>query len=118
VRHGSALGALALVIGAVLLSAQPAGASTVYRLPRSDYTVRAACAAPAPGRAGCLALQLVPLTAEARAHTHPIGVARITDATPSAPPSPAASVCPTSASPEIVGGTVLEGGCGRTTDVD
>jgi hypothetical protein len=91
VRHGSALGALALVLAAALLWAQPAGASTVYRLPRSDYTVRAACAAPAPGRAGCLALQLVPLTAEARAHTHPIGVARTTDVTTSGPPSPAAS---------------------------
>jgi hypothetical protein len=91
VCHGSASGALALILAAALLWAQPAGASTVYRLPRSDYTVRAACAAPAPGRAGCLALQLVPSTAEARGHTHPIGVASATLATPATPPSPAAS---------------------------
>ena len=34
------------------------------------------CAAPAPEHAGCLALQLVPKTAEARAHTHPLGIAQ------------------------------------------
>ena len=68
---------------------QAAAAGTVSPLPRSDYTVRAVCAAPAPRRAGCLALQLVPRTAEARAHTYPIGVTRATRATPSAAPSPA-----------------------------
>ncbi len=81
---------IAVALGLALLWAQPAAARTVSRLPRSDYTVRAACAAPAPGRAGCLALELVPETAEARAHTHPIGVASATLATPTAPPSPAA----------------------------
>jgi hypothetical protein len=43
-------------------------------LPRSDYAVRPACAAPPPGHVGCLAERLVPLTAEARSHSHPLGV--------------------------------------------
>ncbi len=88
-RHGWALAPIAVALGLALLWAQPAAARTVSRLPRSDYTVRAACAAPARGRAGCLAVQLVPQTAEARAHTHPIGVASAALATPSTPPSPA-----------------------------
>src|SRR5271170_428943 len=88
--HGSASAAIVLALVGAALCAQPAGASTVSRLPRSDYTVRAACAAPAPGQAGCLALQLVALTAEARAHTHPIGVARARDVAPGGTPSPAA----------------------------
>ena len=49
---------------------------TVSPLPPSDYAVRPACAAPAPGSAGCLALELVPETPGARAHTHPLGMAR------------------------------------------
>ncbi|MGP0100858.1 MAG: hypothetical protein ACLPUT_04450 [Solirubrobacteraceae bacterium] len=81
---------IAIALGLALLWGQPAAARTVSRLPRSDYTVRAACAAPATGRAACLALQLVPQTAEASAHTHPIGVASATLATPETPPSPAA----------------------------
>jgi hypothetical protein len=89
-RHGSASAAIALALVGGALWAQPAGASTASRLPRSDYSVRAACAAPAPGRAGCLALQLVPLTAEARAHTHPIGVSRPSSVAPNGSPSPAA----------------------------
>jgi hypothetical protein len=51
-----------------------AAASTVAPLPASDYTVRPVCAAPAPGYASCLALELVPRTAAARAHTHPLGM--------------------------------------------
>jgi hypothetical protein len=81
------LAPIAVTLGLALLCAQPATARTVSRLPRSDYTVRAACATPVPGHAGCLALQLVPQTAEARAHTHPLGVA---SAALSTPPSPAA----------------------------
>ena len=53
-----------------------AEAVTVSPLPASDYTVRPACSAPTPGRAGCLALELVPQTAAARAHTHPLGMTR------------------------------------------
>jgi hypothetical protein len=88
--HGWALAPIALALCVALLLAQAAAARNVSGLPNSDYTVRAACAAPAPGHAGCLALQLVPRTAEARAHTHPIGIASAALATPSRPPSPAA----------------------------
>ncbi len=45
-------------------------------LPASDYSVRPVCPPPTPGRASCLALELVPDAAEARAHTHPIGITR------------------------------------------
>ncbi len=47
-------------------------------LPPSDYTVRPACAPPAPGQASCLSLELRPATAAARAHTHPLGITRST----------------------------------------
>jgi hypothetical protein len=55
-------------------------------LPASDYSVRSVCAPSAPRHAGCLSLQLVPITAAARAHTHPLGRARTA---PSPAPSPA-----------------------------
>ena len=51
-------------------------ANTISPLPASDYTARSVCAAPAAGRVGCVALQLLPRTAAARAKTHPLGVAR------------------------------------------
>lgn len=89
----SILGPLAVVFGLALLwaCAQAAFASSrVSPLPRSAYGIRAVCAKPARKRAGCLALQLVPKTAEAQAHTHPLGVRRAALATPSTPPSPAA----------------------------
>ena len=60
----------------LLLVPTIAAASAVSPLPESDYTVRHVCAAPAPGYAGCLALELVPKTAAARAHTHPLGITR------------------------------------------
>jgi hypothetical protein len=60
------------------LAANPGTASP---LPESDYTVRDACAPPSPGYASCMALRLVPLTAEARAHRHPIGSRRRTTVT-------------------------------------
>jgi hypothetical protein len=45
-------------------------------LPASDYAVRAVCGtASIAGRASCFALELVPLTAAARAHTHRLGLA-------------------------------------------
>ncbi|MGA8365587.1 MAG: S8 family serine peptidase [Solirubrobacteraceae bacterium] len=53
-----------------------AHATTVAPLPESDYAVRHVCPEPAPGRAGCLALELVPRTTAARAHTHPLGMTR------------------------------------------
>jgi hypothetical protein len=84
------IGPLAIALMAVLLWTPLATASTESRLPRSDYTVRSVCAAAARGRASCLSLQLVPRTAEARAHTHPLGTARATLRSPSAALSAAA----------------------------
>ena len=49
---------------------------SVAPLPASAYAVRSACPAPTPGHATCLALELVPETAAARAHTHPLGMTR------------------------------------------
>jgi subtilase family serine protease len=71
-RHIAALSLTALTLsGAPAMAAEP-----VAPLPSSDYTVHALCSAPAPGHAGCLSLELAPRTAAARAHTHPIGMAR------------------------------------------
>jgi hypothetical protein len=53
-------------------------ARRVSPLPASDYSVRSVCATPTPGHAGCLAMKLVPLTAAARAHSHPLGMTRST----------------------------------------
>jgi hypothetical protein len=77
-RHTPALGRAAVlaVIALVLLCAGSAVAETVAPLPASAYTTRSACAPPSPGHAACLALALVPRTAEARARTHPLGVIR------------------------------------------
>src|SRR5215471_16097932 len=79
-RAASALSLLALVGCVSLLSAQPAAAREVSPLPASDYGVRPVCGAPAPGHAGCLALELVPETPAAQAHSHPLGM---TDRLPS-----------------------------------
>jgi Subtilase family len=79
----------ATTLSLIALSAQlcsSAGAATVAPLAASNYTVRPACAVPAPGDAGCLALELLPRTAQARAHTHPLGVTR---RTPLKSPTPA-----------------------------
>jgi Subtilase family len=50
--------------------------ATAAPLPPSDYTVRAVCGLPAPRHAECMAEQLVPQSAEARARTHPLGIVR------------------------------------------
>jgi len=65
-----------LILIALPCAAVQAAESAIAPLPASDYTVRHACATPAPGHAGCLALALVPETAAARAHTHPLGMTR------------------------------------------
>ena len=70
------LGPIAIALGLALLWVQAAAASTVSPLPASDYSVRSVCAVPAPGHGRCLALELVPRTAAARAHTHPLGMTR------------------------------------------
>ena len=80
---------IAAALALALSTASAAARSHVSPLPRSDYGVRAVCHPPAPGRAACQAYELVPRTAEARAHTHPLGVARALLATPSSPPTPA-----------------------------
>jgi hypothetical protein len=87
-RQTAVLGLVAIAAGLLLLCAQAARAETVSPLPASDYTVKAACPAPAPGHAACLALQLVARTAAARAYTHPLGIARAAVRAPSAAPSP------------------------------
>jgi uncharacterized membrane protein YgcG len=68
----SAMVTAAGVLLALLLPTTAAG--SVAPLPASNYLTRPACPAPAPGRASCLAVELVPRTAEARAHTHPLAM--------------------------------------------
>jgi Subtilase family len=68
----------AAAVVAFLLSCAPASAAeTVSPLPASDYSVGEACPEPAPGYASCLALELVPETPAARAHSHPLGMTLI-----------------------------------------
>jgi Subtilase family len=81
--HTAAFGPAAVLAAFVVLCAQ-ASATTVAPLPPSAYTTRAVCPPPAPGHAACQALQLLALTAAARAHTRPLGIARaVADPTPS-----------------------------------
>jgi len=78
------------LFAAVALAVLPAAATaeTVAPLPSSDYAVRAACVSTRPGGARCLALQLVPVSAEALRHTHPIGMVRRAGGARPAVPSP------------------------------
>jgi hypothetical protein len=76
---GALRAALASVAALLVLIALPCASAlategAVAPLPESDYAVRHVCAAPVAGYAGCLALELVPRTATARAHTHPLGI--------------------------------------------
>jgi Subtilase family len=64
----------------------PAAPAATSPLPAQDYHVRQVCRAPGPGQASCLAQELVPETAAARARGHPLGILR---ATPLAAPTPA-----------------------------
>jgi hypothetical protein len=88
-RTTVAAGLLGLAGSAVLAGPQAAAANTVSPLPASNYGVRPVCGAPAPGQAACLALELVPETPAARAHTHPLGMTRDVPATT----GPGAGVC-------------------------
>jgi Subtilase family len=63
-----------LICVLTLLSCSGASASTLSPLPDSDYSASRVCGAPVPEHAGCLALRLIPLTAAARARTHPLGM--------------------------------------------
>jgi hypothetical protein len=74
IRVGAATTLSLLALTALLCAS--AEATTVAPLPESNYAVRAVCSEPTPGRAGCLALELVPRTMAARAHTHPLGMTR------------------------------------------
>jgi hypothetical protein len=75
-RFQAASLAAAAMAAFVLLCAQALAAETVPPLPASDYSTRPVCAAPEPGHASCLALQLVPESIAARAHSRPLGMAR------------------------------------------
>jgi len=67
--------AMLAAAGTLLALALPtAAAGSVAPLPSSAYLTRPACPAPAPGHAGCFAVELVPRSGEARAHTHPLGM--------------------------------------------
>jgi len=72
-RHTVTLSPAAVLAAFALLCA-PAGAQTLSPLPASDYSVRSVCGEPARGQAACLAMELVPETAAARAHSHPLGM--------------------------------------------
>ncbi len=67
-----------IVAGACSLAAPSVAAGAVSPLPVSDYSVRSTCPPPGPGEASCLAQELIPETAEARAHTHPLGMTQST----------------------------------------
>jgi hypothetical protein len=69
-RWSLALLWLALLAG----SPQIAAAASRSPLPESDYTIRSACAAPEPGHASCLALELVPRTATAQERVRPLAI--------------------------------------------
>ncbi len=73
-RHPALLSLPAVIALGGGFCAQRAAAASVAPLPASDYSVRSVCAAPGPGYAGCLAVELEARTAAARAHTHPIGL--------------------------------------------
>jgi hypothetical protein len=82
VEHAGHGGAARFWLLAVLCLTLVLGASSVASgaalspLPESDYATRNACSAPAPGYAGCLALELIPHTSAATAHKHPLGMTR------------------------------------------
>ncbi len=57
-----------------LASPQLTAAASASPLPDSDYTVRPACSAPAPGRAACLVLGMAPTTSLARAQAHSLAI--------------------------------------------
>jgi Subtilase family len=87
-HYTAALGTAATVAALLAgLYTQVAAARTAMALPSSDYAVRAVCPPPAPGRATCLALQLVARVPQANADARPPGPKSA--ATPTVAPSPA-----------------------------
>ncbi|HEV7161749.1 MAG TPA: S8 family serine peptidase, partial [Solirubrobacteraceae bacterium] len=71
-RHNAPTALIALICAVALLWGLASCALGASPLPASDYTVQAVCGTPTARQAACLALQLVPLTAAARAHSHPL----------------------------------------------
>src|ERR1700734_122630 len=86
----AALAMTTLVAAFAMLCGEAVAGATVSPLPPSAYTVSPACPAPEPGHAACLALELVPRSAAAMAHTHPIAMTREAGSITAAPPSPTA----------------------------
>jgi Subtilase family len=70
---GAVLAALCMLVCSAAIASN---ASTVSPLPESNYAVGPACGAPVGSHASCLALELRPRTAAARALKHPIGMRR------------------------------------------
>lgn len=68
------LGLLASACVAPSFAAAVAHPQTAYPLPESEYGVREVCSPPSLGRGSCLALELEPRSAAARAHTRPLGM--------------------------------------------
>ncbi|HXB14178.1 MAG TPA: S53 family peptidase [Solirubrobacteraceae bacterium] len=79
---------IALAVLLVVPAPAPGAVAAETPLPASNYTVRPACEEAVPGFASCLALQLVPVSAEAKRHTHPIGMVRAAGSARPAAPSP------------------------------
>jgi hypothetical protein len=73
-RQRTVLGAVAAAATLLAAQAVPASAATTP-LPPADYSTRPVCAEPPAGRVACLAEELVPLTAQAQARRHPLGLA-------------------------------------------
>jgi hypothetical protein len=72
--HSPSLSLAAAIAAFLALCAPALGAEARSPLPPSDYGVQPVCAPAALGEASCLALELVPLTPAARAHSHPLGM--------------------------------------------
>jgi hypothetical protein len=77
------------MLTAAMAAVAPAWAETVAPLPESEYATRPACQRPTAGYAGCLALQLIPVTPEALRRRHPIGIVRHASAARPATQTPA-----------------------------
>ncbi len=74
-RSTAKVASAAVMLSGLVLSLAASGAQAgVSPLSASNYSVRPACTRPVPGSASCLALQLVPVTAAARAHERPLAM--------------------------------------------
>jgi hypothetical protein len=71
-RRAKTLRRLTVHLLAALAALWSAGGAVAAPPPRADFTIRPACAAPAPGEAACLALALASKTAAVRARAHPL----------------------------------------------